>query len=313
MQTRNGLIHQFNITVEQEVRNVGFRLSYIGSRDRNLNYNLGINKPQPSLTPFAAARRPYQPFVGATFAQTDGKTNYDSLAFEVRRNVGWVTLNAHWTWANNVSNFLNLENPYDHNFWNRDFTARHRVVLNTLWDLPFGRERRFLRNVPGVVNQVVGGWKIAWLAYFQTGQYFSPSFSGLDPSNTGTSGGLPDRAADGNFAAGSRALDRWFDVGAFPRPPAGAGRFGNSGVNVLQGPGLHNYNISISKRFPITERVHLDYMTMISNLANHPNFDFPASNISAPGQAGVITTQHGFFSNEKAGPRLIEMRLRLEF
>ena len=53
-------------------------------------------------------------------------------------------------------------------------------------------------------------------------------------------------------------------------------------------------------------------MTMISNLFNHPNYDFPASNISAVGQ-GVIGTQQGFFSNEKAGPRLIEMRLRLEF
>ena len=52
---------------------------------------------------------------------------------------------------------------------------------------------------------------------------------------------------------------------------------------------------------------------MISNLFNHPNFDFPNSNISVSGQAGVIVTQHGFFSNEKAGPRLIEMRLRLEF
>ena len=310
MQTRNGLIHQFNVTVEQEVHSVGFRLSYIGSRDRDLNYNLGINKPQPSLTPFSAARRPYQPFVGATFAQTDGKTNYDSLTFEVRRNVGWVTFDAHWTWSNNMSNFLNLENPYNHDFWNRDFTARHRVVLNTLWDLPFGRGRRFLTSVPGGLNHVIGGWRLAWLAYLQTGQYFSPGFSGADPSNTNTSGGLPDRIADGNFEPDSRSLDRWFGVTAFARPQAG--RFGNSGVNVLQGPGLNNQNISISKRFALSERFHLDYMTMISNLFNHPNFDFPASNISAAGP-GVITTQQGFFSNEKAGPRLIEMRLRLEF
>ncbi len=311
MQTKNGMVHQFNFTVEQEVKNVGFRLSYIGSRDRDLNYNLSINKPQPGLTPFSAARRPYQPFVGVTYAQTNGATNYDSLTFEARRNAGWVTFDAHWTWSNNMSNFLNLENPYHPNFWNRDFTARHRVVINTLFDLPFGRGRRYLNSLPGAANHILGGWKLAWLGYLQTGQYFSPSFSGADPSNTNTSGGLPDRIADGNLATSARSLERWFDVAAFARPPAG--RFGNSGVNVLQGPGLNNHNISISKRFLLTERFHLDYMTMISNLFNHPNFDFPASNISAPGQAGVITTQQGFFSNEKAGPRLIEMRLRLEF
>ncbi|MBI3694477.1 MAG: TonB-dependent receptor [Acidobacteria bacterium] len=310
-ETKDGYIHQFNFTVEQEVRNMGFRLSYIGSRDRDLNYNLSINKPQPSLIPFTAARRPYQPFVGATFAQTNGKTNYDSLTFETKRNVGWVTFDAHWTWSNNMSNLLDLENPYSPNFWNRDFTARHRVVFNTLWDLPFGRGKRFLSSAPGAVNHVIGGWKLAWLGYLQTGQYFSPGFSGADPSNTNTSGGLPDRIANGNFSTGQRSLDRWFDVGAFARPPQG--RFGNSGVNVLQGPGLNTQNLSISKRFLLTERFHLDYMTMISNLFNHPNFDFPNSNISATGQTGVIVSQQGFFSNEKAGPRLIEMRLRLEF
>jgi len=310
-QSQNGYIHQFNITVEQQVRDIGLRLSYIGSRDRGLNYNLAINKPRPSLIPFTASRRPYPQFVGASFFQTNGKTNYDSLMFQARRTVGWVTFDAHWTWSNNLSNLLNLQNPYEPNFWNRDFTARHRVVINSLWALPVGRGRRFLSNAPAAVNHVVGGWKLAWVSFLQTGQYFSPSFSGADPSNTNTSGGLPDRIADGNFPAGQRKLDRWFDVSAFARPPQG--RFGNSGVNVLQGPGLNVQNVSISKRFQLSERLHLDYMTMISNLFNHPNFDYPNTNVLLPQQGGVIGTQLGFFSNEKAGPRMIEMRLRLEF
>ncbi len=311
LQTKNGYIQQFSITAEQQIGNIGFRLSYIGSRNRGMNYNLAINKPRPSLIPFTADRRPFPQFVGASFFQTNGKTNYDSLTLAARRTVGWVTLDAHWTWANNMSNFLNLENPYEPNFWNRDFTARHRVVVNTLWELPVGRGKRLLSNAPGALNHVLGGWKLAWLSFLQAGQYFSPGFSGADPSNTNTSGGLPDRIANGNFPTSRRTLDRWFDVAAFARPPQG--RFGNSGVNILQGPGLNTQNVSISKRFQLTERLHLDYMTMFSNLFNHPNFDYPGSNISVPGQAGVIVSQLGFFSNEKAGPRLIEMRLRLEF
>ena len=152
-----------------------------------------------------------------------------------------------------------------------------------------------LSDIPAVANHLIGGWKLAWLGYFQTGQYFSPSYSGADPSNTNTAGGLPDRIGDGNLPTDQRTLERWFDVSAFTRPPAG--RFGNSGVNILEGPGLVNQNVSVTKTFPITERVRLNYMAMISNLFNHPNFDFPASNISVPGQAGVITTQLGFFSN----------------
>ena len=148
---------------------------------------------------------------------------------------------------------LNLENPYAPLFWNRDAgTARHRAVLHTTWDLPFGRGRRYLANAPRPVDFVLGGWQLYWIAYLETGQYFSPSFSGADPSNTNTSGGLPDRIANGNLDRSDRKLTRWFDATAFVRPPAG--RFGNSGVNILQAPGLHEHNLTIGKRFPITER-----------------------------------------------------------
>jgi hypothetical protein len=94
-------------------------------------------------------------------------------------------------------------------------------------------------------------------------------------------------------------------------PPAG--RFGNSGVNVLEGPGLHAHNMTIGKRFRLTEKLALDYTALIGNLFNHPNFFAPASDISVPGGAGVIGETHGLYSGERAGPRLIEMRLRLEF
>src|SRR6185503_18138562 len=99
----------------------------------------------------------------------------------------------------------------------------------------------------------------------------------------------------------------WFDKSCFSVPAAG--RFGNSGVNVLEGPGLQSHNVSITKRFRLNERLSLDYMMTISNLLNHPNFVAPASNISVPGQAGVITTQHDRFRAERSGARFIDARL----
>ena len=311
LDTRNGWIEQFNITLEQQVRNVGFRLAYIGSRDYDLNYNLNLNKPQPSTTAFAQSRRPFPQFVGGTFAQTNGRAKYDSMLFEAQRRVGWVTFDGSWTWQHAMTNYANLENPYDPNHWNRDFFPKHRVVLNTLWQLPFGKGSHFLNSAPRAVDAVVGGWKLAWVSILQTGQYFSPSFSGADPSGTNTSGGLPDRIANGNLGTDQRSIAHWFDTAAFVRPPNG--RFGNSGVNVLQGPGEMVQNVSLSKRFMLTERLHLDLMMMVSNLFNHPNFSFPLSNISNPAQAGVVTSQHGFFSDDKSGARLGEVRIRLEF
>jgi len=309
--TTNGRIHQFNLTLERQIRDMGFRLSYIGSRNRGMNYTLEVNKPAASLTPFSDDRRPYPQFVSASFPRSDGRANYDSLSFAAQRRVGWVTFDAHWTWAHGMLDYANVEDPYGPRLWNRDFLAKHRVVLNTVWELPFGKGRRYMSNAPGVVDHVLGGWKVVWVTYLQTGQYFSPAFSDSDPSNTNTFGGLPDRICNGNLPAGERTVERWFDTSCFVAPPAG--RYGNSGANVLQGPGLNVHNLTVLKRFRLTEKLSFDYMALVANVFNHPNFEFPASDISVPGEAGVISSTHGLYSGERAGPRMVEMRVRFEF
>ncbi|MEK7409267.1 MAG: hypothetical protein AAB225_29740 [Acidobacteriota bacterium] len=207
---------------------------------------------------------------------------------------------------------LRLENPYNPNLWSRDdVTPKHRVVVNSLWEVPVGRGKRFLSGVPGPLNHAVGAWKVAWLSSLQSGQYFTPGFSGSDPSNTNTSGGRPDRTCNGNLPPGQRGLNRWFDTSCFVVPPAG--RFGNAGTNILEEPGVHSHNLSVTKRFTLTERLRLEYMAALSNVFNHPNFYAPGSNISAPGQAGVITSQHDRFSSDRSGARFVDTRLRLEF
>lgn len=305
--TENGRIHQFNFTLERQFKDVGLRLSYTGSRSRGLNYSIQIDKPQPSLIPFTQSRRPYPQFVGASYARHDGAANYNALTFEAQRKVGQVTFDAHWTWASNYNNTLNLENPYSPLLWNRDpYTSRHRVVLNTIWTLPFGSGKPLLSQVPGFVNQVVGGWQLYWIAYFETGQFFSPSFSGSDPTNTNTTGGLPDRICNGNLPPGDRKITHWFDTSCFVPPPAG--RFGNSGVNILEGPGLQEHSLTLGKTFSIRERLRFTFMLAAQNVLNHANFDLPAANISAPGSAGVISAVRGF-----APSRQIMLRGRLDF
>ena len=305
--TSNGRIHQFNLTLERQVKDIGLRLSYVGSRSRDLNYNIQLNKPAPSLTAFAQSRRPYPQFVGATYARQNGAANYNAMTLEAQRKVGAVTFDAHWTWASNYNNLLNLENPYAPLLWNRDpYTSRHRVVLNSIWSLPFGKGRRFLSATPGVVDQLLGGWQVYWIAYLETGQFFTPSFSGADPSNTNTTGGLPDRIANGNLPPDQRSIGHWFDTSAFVRPPQG--RFGNSGVNILEGPGLQEHSLTLGKTFAVTERFRFTFMAAAQNAFNHPNFDLPAANISAPGSAGVISSTRGF-----APARQIMLRGRVDF
>lgn len=313
IQTDNGTIHQFNFSIEREWHGIGFRSSYVGSRGIGLNYNIGINKPQPSLIAFAQARRPYTEFVGVTEARSDGKTRYDSFQIQALKKMGDFTFNAHWTLANSFANFLNTENPYDvTRHWARQSGDRHHyAVIMSNWNVPLGRGKKLLGNAPAVVDQVLGGWTLSTISYLTSGFFFSPSFSGSDPSNTNTVGGLPDRIADGNLSSSERSYTRWFDASAF-RVPA-AGTFGNSGPNVLLSQGLNVHHLGLAKRFRITERLGATFTCQISDIFNTPHFNNPTSNISVPATVGRFTGVVSDFEAEKANGRRIAAVLRLEF
>jgi hypothetical protein len=110
--TKTGTIHQYNFTIERDWHSIGFRTSYVGSRGKGIVYNIEINKPQPSLTAFTQARRPFPEFIGVTEARNDGQTKYDSLQIQAQKRVGDFQFNAHWTLSNSLANYLVTENPY---------------------------------------------------------------------------------------------------------------------------------------------------------------------------------------------------------
>jgi len=311
--TKNGLIHQWNLSVERQIASIGVRVSYVGSKGSNLNYFINTNQPMPSSTPFETnltSTPPYPQFVATNLQRNNGSSEYNALSVEVKRRVGELTFDWNWTWASNLDTMENLQNPYGPLPWNHDYlTPHHRVVLNTMWEIPVGRGRRFGAKLPGALNQVVGGWSLYWISYFESGLWFSPQFSGSDPSNTNTFSQVPDRICNGNFPPSQRSINGWFNTSCFAVPPNG--RFGNSGVNILEGPGLNNQSVSLTKNFPVTERVHIEFSAMVSNVFNHPNFENPTSNdITVPG-AGVIGAVPDYYSAVKAGPRLVEGRLRV--
>ncbi|MEK7751223.1 MAG: hypothetical protein AAB654_04855, partial [Acidobacteriota bacterium] len=175
LDTKNGETHQFNVTLERQVRDIGLRLSYVGSRSRNLNYGIGINKPAPSLIPFTAARRPWPQFSGGSYVRTDGARNYNALTLQAQRKLGSLTFDTHWTWASNYDNLGDTTDPYASLGWSRDsYTTRHRAVVNTVWEIPVGKGRHYLSDAPALVNHALGGWQLYWIAYFESGWFFTP-------------------------------------------------------------------------------------------------------------------------------------------
>jgi hypothetical protein len=311
--TDNGTIHQYNFSIEREWKTIGFRTSYVGSRGVGQNYNVSINKPMPSLVPFTQARRPYPEFVGVTEARSDGETKYDALQLQAQKRMGDFTFNAHWTLANSMANYLVTENPYDvTSRWSRQTgDRRHYAVITTTWHMPFGRGRKFLGTAPGAVDYILGGWTAGTISYLASGFYFSPAFSGSDPSNTNTVGGLPDRIGDGNLPSDQRSYTNWFDASAFRVPEPG--RFGNSGGGVLIGQGINAHHLTLSKQFRVTERLSTTFTGLFSDIFNTPHFTEPSGNISVPATVGRFTGIVSDFGAEKHNGRRIALMLRVQF
>jgi hypothetical protein len=313
VQVNSATRHEFNVTLEKEVARFGFRGSYIGVRGVDLPYSLNINLPRPSTTPFTTASRPYPQFVNVTQYRLDGSLHYNSLQIEAKRSVGSLTFDVNYSLQSSLNNYSDLENPYDvlSHWANTSQTRRQYTVGTAIWNIPIGSGLRYLSHAPKPVELILGNWKIYWISYLATGSYFSPSFSGSSPSNTGVNGGLPDLVGDPNNLSGGRSYRTWFNPAAFAVPPSG--RFGNALPYSLTGQPLNTHHVSVAKRFRITERLSYTFTAAVSNVFNHPAFNAPLANISVAGVGSFTSTVGVFQSNERAGARQMTVKGRFEF
>jgi hypothetical protein len=146
----------------------------------------------------------------------------------------------------------------------------------------------------------------------QTGPWLTPTISpSLDQSNTDIvgRGGITARP-DAVASPGSPVGDIQWNINAFAPTPAGAGRIGNAGVGILEGPGTISVSAGLSKIFPIRERARLRFEATFTNALNHANFAPPASNISSPETFGVLQSAQ---TAGQGGNRVGQIALRLDF
>ena len=151
--------------------------------------------------------------------------------------------------------------------------------------------------------QIIGGWQISPIFEAQRGLPLSPSVAG-NPANT-TGGQRPDRIGDGNLPRSERTPERWFDVGAFAVPERFT--FGDSAAWIIEGPGLINLDLMVSRTFAITENMQLDFRTEVFNVFNEAHFNFPNGTINRPAGGRISST------SECCPARQLQFGLKLIF
>jgi len=184
--------------------------------------------------------------------------------------------------------------------------VRHRLSLSYAYDLPFGKGRSILAN-EGWLTTALTGWQTYAIVTLQSGRPFTVALlSEIDNSNTGRSSlgfGANDRPdLIGNPRLSHRTPDQWFNTAAFAFSPFGT--FGNSGRNILDGPGFQNVNASLVKNTKLKEGLDLQFRAEAFNLFNHPNFDLPDNFLGSPTFGRILSAQ---------SPRHIQFGLKLLF
>jgi hypothetical protein len=141
-----------------------------------------------------------------------------------------------------------------------------------------------------VTNQIVGGWQLTAILTKRGGYPFTPTLSGTDLLNANGFIGedRPDRHCSGTVS--NPTVFNWFDKSCFslpvePTTPGALLHQGNSGHNILRGPGAFGMDMGLSKSFPLTESVRLELRAEAFNVLNHPTFGLPSASIVPGGNS----------------------------
>lgn len=277
-------VQQWNFDIQREVvRSLVAEVSYAGSLATHLDINTSLNaaNPGPGALP---PRRPFPNERVVVSASNSATATYHAFTVKARKEFsGGLSFITHYTRSkaidNSSSQLADFQNANDvrSNKALAGFHVANRFVASGLYQLPFGRGRRYMSSIHPVGDAVLGGWILTGIFSAQSGFFFSPTA----PNTIGIESGTvrADRLGKGNLPTGERTRLRWFDTAAFAAPIGF--RYGTAGRNILEGPGLKNLDVGILKDFQIGEKHKIQFRTELFNAPNFVNFGLPGGNIAA--------------------------------
>ena len=209
------------------------------------------------------------------------------------------------------------------NYARSDFDRRHALQGYLVYDLPFGKGKRYMNNAPGFVNQIVGGWEIANSMILQSGRPFTV-YSGaftlsnvvLSPANCN---GCSPSTAGVVESSGTTFIFTPGEVERFSTPAPG--ELGNTGRNFFTGPRFFNLDMTLRKRFYFGEKTNLEFRADMNNVTNTVSFEFPIAatasiGTQSPGFTGTPTTNSTFGrirDSVNSNARRIQLGVKLNF
>ena len=333
-------IHVWNVNVQREIfaRTV-LTLGYAGARGQKLLRNTDANTALPGETPEgtlvfpAGGTRQNRAFSAIERKVSDGNSWYNALIAELRRaSTHGLSFQASYTLSRNIdttqaSTFFSdatngtvsafPEFGRDYNKGLADYHAKHNLVVNLIWNLPFALQSQ------GMAKALLAHWQVAMIGQYRSG----PPLTAFVQANRSRSLWSPSQGPGIGFdrpdlvpgrtpeSAIKGTPEQWFDPSAFALQPAG--QLGSLGRGALVGPDLRVVDMALVKRVPFARlgpSGNLELRVEVFNVFNHANFGIPSLVAFAgqrDGEAPLST--FGRVRSTVTSSRQIQLGLRVVF
>ncbi len=329
LETHTPRAQQFSFNIQHEIGSgLLADIGWVGTHGSHLFSAYNLNQAAPGPTAITT-RRPIQllnnlPTV--TYFGFYGDSVYEGLQMKLtKRFSNGLEFLTNYTWGRSIDDAIagssgqasrpSVASQYQdiNNIASArglsSFDIESRFVFSGMYDIPFGRGRKYGSGTNKFADLVIGGWNMNTIITMQSGRPFTPvlASNGLNNGNFQ----LPNRIGSGNLPDSERTIQRWFNTSINPNDPNRAFdvpalyQFGNSGYNILRGPGLQTVDLAIHKNIPLTERVKLQLRAEGFNILNRANFALPNLNLGSA--AG------GSISSTITTSRQIQMVAKIEF
>ena len=309
----------WNFNVQREFsNNIAMEVGYVANKGTHLQTSSEYNIPFPGAGNVQARRR-YPQWGVLDYKIWGGSSTYHSLQakFEKRFSSGFSFLGS-YAWSKCIdapgseeggAPAYYLDNLYKGRC---DYDVPHNFVTSYIWELPFGKGKRFLSGAPKALDFAVGGWQWQGINTLQSGVPYNVSIN-VDRANTGV-GQRPDAIAR---PVEPRMLSCWYFTSSNPGCKAAFPNqadtfvlpaiytYGNAGRTLLRGDRLIQLDMSLIKNFRVSESKAFEFRAQVFNLTNTPSFSSPSGTVNLATGGQVTGTRNQ--------PRLYEFGLKFNF
>ncbi len=300
--------HEWNISVQRSMPlKSALTVSYVGNHVYDGISGKSWDDVAPGAYTDLQAARPYPGFSSVVLYQNLGESAYNGLQVRwERRFTSGLTFTTAYAYSkatlDNMTSCIYCTTqpftPPGYLTGRSDLDRTHVLTINAVYELPVGHGRKYMSNMDRVANAFLGGWELSGIYSFTSGPPLTFDVPGATLGNGYDT--RPDLVGDLSVAHPSAAL--WFNPAALAAPPLYT--YGNSGMNIFDGPAMHNLDTALMKNFFFAESRYAQFRWEMFNSLNTVNLGTPNTSI------GQSTTGQIFY----AGPaRVMQFGLKVIF